>query len=94
MSVLIKGIKMPLKAEGCEVIIRIQPDGTVLNATGIHLYAKAIEIPTPHGRLIDADALFRVMENMPWYDNADRDEVAEELVMDAPTIIEAEGKEG
>lgn len=37
-------------------------------------------------RLIDADALFTEMENTGWYDNADRDEVAEELVLSAPAI--------
>ena len=43
----------------------------------------------PHGRLIDADAVFDNLERTGWYDNADRD-IAEDLVLDAPTIIEAE----
>lgn len=37
-------------------------------------------------RLIDADALFDAMEKAEWYDNADRDEIAERLIMDAPSI--------
>lgn len=37
-------------------------------------------------RLIDADALFREMEKAEWYNNADRDEIAEEMVLYAPTI--------
>lgn len=37
-------------------------------------------------RTIDADALFREMEKAQWYNNADRDEIAEELVLNAPTI--------
>lgn len=37
-------------------------------------------------RLIDADALWRKFENGPWYDNADRDEIALPLVDDAPTV--------
>ena len=44
-------------------------------------------------RLIDADALFRAMEETGWYNNADRDEIAEELVLKAPTI-EPERKKG
>ena len=44
-------------------------------------------------RLIDADALFREMEKAQWYNNADRDEIAEELVLNAPTI-EPERKKG
>ena len=39
-------------------------------------------------RLIDADALFRKMEEAEWYNDADRDEIAEELVLNAPTIEE------
>ena len=37
-------------------------------------------------RLIDADALFAEFENVDWYNNADRDEIAELLVLQAPTI--------
>ena len=37
-------------------------------------------------RLIDADALFAEYENVDWYNNADRDEIAERLVLQAPTI--------
>ena len=36
-------------------------------------------------RLIDADALWCKLEGVPWYDNADRDEIALPLVDDAPT---------
>ena len=44
------------KGEGSELIIRIQPDGEVLDLHKIHLGKKAIPVPD-HGRLIDADAL-------------------------------------
>ena len=37
-------------------------------------------------RLIDADALWHNMEAADWYNNADRDEVAEPLVLRSPTI--------
>jgi hypothetical protein len=37
-------------------------------------------------RLIDADKLFDAMEETEWYNNADRDEIAERLIMDAPSI--------
>ncbi len=37
-------------------------------------------------RLIDADALFKAFERTVWYDNADRDEVAEEILLQMPTI--------
>ena len=37
-------------------------------------------------RIIDADKLFDALEETDWYNNADRDEIAERLIMDAPTI--------
>lgn len=49
-------------------------------------------LPKRHGRLIDADALFDKFEEVGWYNNADRDEVAEKILLDAPTIIEADKK--
>lgn len=37
-------------------------------------------------RPIDASALFEAFERAAWFDNADRDDVAEELLSNAPTI--------
>ena len=37
-------------------------------------------------RLIDADALFKEFERTAWYNNADRDEIAEEILLQMPTI--------
>lgn len=37
-------------------------------------------------RLIDADALWHDMETADWFNNADRDGVAEPIVLRAPTI--------
>ena len=37
-------------------------------------------------RWINADALFAEFENVGWYNNADRDEIAERLVLQASTI--------
>ena len=37
-------------------------------------------------RLIDADALWHNMETADWYNNADRDEVAEPLILRSSTI--------
>ena len=62
-----------------------------------------IEIPTPHGRLGDLDKLWDRMYNyidnegakMPYGDNdfmIHRDSACE-LIEDAPTVIEAEGRE-
>lgn len=40
-------------------------------------------------RLVNADDLLRKCEETPWFDNRDRDDVAEELILSAP-VIDAE----
>lgn len=37
-------------------------------------------------RLIDADALFKEFGRTAWYNNADRDAIAEEILSQMPTI--------
>lgn len=39
------------------------------------------------GKIIDADILFAAMESSDWYNNADRDEVAERLVLETPEAV-------
>lgn len=101
MTILIKGIDMPPDIEGAEVIIHIKPDGTVFDMRGVHLQAQAAEVPTPHGRLIDADAF--IVEQCHECDGCCEDTDCACLdctsdnrcefmqdIADAPTIIEAE----
>ena len=52
MSIYIAGIDMPTSQPGCEVIIRIKPDGTVCNAQGMLLDATATQF-NPIGNLND-----------------------------------------
>lgn len=63
MSLLIKGMDMPV--EGL-VTVNIHSDGTVYvhgaYPTELH---EAVSVPTPHGRLIDADEFRKVVEGMP-----------------------------
>lgn len=61
MSVLIKGMKMP--ENGNETIIRIQPNGTILDQYGHHLIIKAVYVP-PHGRLGDLDKLIEKIDGI------------------------------
>ena len=101
MSVLIKGMKMPKTCWECAaenrlnvyVIVfgghcpfreRIVPIEEFDAKTGRHPSCPLIEVPTPHGRLIDASDL-----NFSMTDSIDQG-IAEEVVADAPTIIEAE----
>ena len=91
MGVYIKGIEMPKGADEYRLIIRSNGQ-VIIDKKTYWEEAEAVSVP-PHGRLIDADAVFDNLERTGWYDNADRD-IAEDLVLDAPTIIPAseEGK--
>lgn len=93
MTILIKGMEMPKKGYKD---IRIHADGswTAYAETVPYndIYGAAVEVPTPHGRLIDADAIFE-----QWYQlNFDR-KISDgtlaywNVLLDkAPTVIEAE----
>ena len=78
-------IEMPI--DGNETIIRIQPDGTVLDQYGHHLAITAVPVP-PHGRLIDADAL-AISTAVP-LDGKPYQYVHIDNIKNAPTIIPAE----
>lgn len=93
MSILIKGMELPKNCNQC-----------LINCEHSQLYigikdkradeCPLIEIP-PHGRLIDADAFYKLIDG--GYD-LDFDEVPEtkqellRMIIDAPTVIEAEGE--
>lgn len=58
MSILIKGVEMP--TDGELLCINIHPDGKVCINLDLECekVGEAVPVP-PHGRLIDADALYR-----------------------------------
>ena len=63
MSFIVKGLDMP-KDESEEVFIIIKSNGEVRDYHGILLTnARAIQIPTPHGDLIDRDNLIDWMRD-------------------------------
>ena len=103
MSVLIKGMEMPALCQECDMYI----DGACY-AKGYRDYQSImdmskpddcplIEVPTPHGRLIDADfeeQHYTSMTTNPTPDVTDQDKrnsliIVEALQM-AKTVIEAE----
>lgn len=98
MSLIIKGSIMPLMCGDCPCY-----DGSdyACNATGRGVIeyrydgrpdnCPLVEIPTPHGRLIDADELLKAFEKACEQDGHWVDFFA--LVESAPTIIEAEASE-
>lgn len=99
MSILIKGMNMPTNT--C-LALNIYPDGRVAMNLDANC-ATAISVPTPHGRLIDADALKDVQQadadffkgSSDYGEKCRYDEAINAVanIVNAPTIIEAEGEE-
>lgn len=90
MSILIKELHLPSERL-YPLHLTIYSDGSVFCGHGIGKRSyEAIEVPVPHGRLIDADALkpYMLNEHYKYRLVYDANEVA-----NAPTIIPAE-KEG
>ena len=102
MSLIIKGLNMPKDTERVEIIFWHsigEKDEYILQH---NLDVEAVEIPTPHGRLIDKDFLMKWLEiteeckdcksnNYGFCSKgADFVNACEAITTEAPTIIEAE----
>ena len=95
MSILIKGMEMPKHGEGvCLIVANFESCGSpvamLVDRESIlpKDFYDAIEIPMPHGRLIDADKLLDSFGKAIDEDNHFVNFFS--LVENAPTIIEAE----
>lgn len=83
MSILIKGMDLP-KDRDTLVLVRV--DGSAIVYTDEAYMTTAVPVPTPHGRLIDLDAI----PKSAW--RGEKEDLIDELIL-APTIIEAEGED-
>ena len=100
MSLIIKGMQLPRKSEHREcsiAVVQNRPVSIAFSRTKTNPFEcfECAEIPTPHGRLIDADELIKKLERH-------RDmcgdietqygiDTAIRILRNIPTIIEAEG---
>ena len=106
MSVIVKGMEMPIYPAFREKDNKVAfPAAVVLEKgkaprlvvnykigyvdTNLKAY-ELVEVPTPHGRLIDADALHEIADAQPTFWKGAIDEI---MVREAPTVIEAEVSE-
>ena len=95
MSILIKGMEMPKHCWQCafhddldECILLNQSCMVVWGESKRIEDCPLVEVPTPHGRLIDADALLnKTICNPLWSPY-----ITKKMVLDAKTVIEAEGE--
>ena len=107
MSILIKGMEMPKACEWCSFISTFTTESGLGCRCEVEKfefwdYSKRqencplVEVPTPHGRLIDVDELFCKIDGIKGWDYGDESDMAisaaEALsaVDDSPTVIEAE----
>ena len=111
MSILIKGMKMPKDCPmcpcahwnkndvmtGCEIVLRYIPDSETdyWQSDKRPGWCPLVEVPTPHGPLIDADEIIEVQMFDEMYEEwtLKTMSVAEYLASAAdmpPTVIEAE----
>lgn len=91
MSMLIIGVNPPKSCYVCAWYNKVQcpvNDGRYYYRTERHPSCPLVEIPTPHGRLIDADKLMRDIEEYHLSDGK-----FQHWVDVQQTIIEAEGSE-
>lgn len=88
MSLMIKGMEMP---QAGDIIICAQIEGklqcTIVTRGKPTKWCEASELSTPHGRLVDADALQAEADSQPCFWKGVIDEL---MVREAPTIVEAE----
>ena len=89
MSILIKGIDMPIDCWNC---VCIDKEFGKCQATDKTIYGDIpkwcplVEVPAPHGRLVDADNTIKKMEVLPIIA-----EHAKFIIEHSETVIEAEG---
>lgn len=99
MSIIVKGMEMPKNCIECrfrqyEYCDLQRQDLYAVNIMDYalslerHPSCPLIEIPTPHGRLIDADEL----ANKTFYSVTSAPYITYKKFVDAPTVIEAEGR--
>ena len=100
MSIIIKGVEMPKNCDECPCIAwRYDDDSPAccVLEKDISDYTKRladcplVEIKTPHGRLIDADALILALMDRG-VDDIQTDDLHEisQTVWNAPTVVESE----
>ena len=104
MSVIIKGQHMPTNCDDCDFHesgypgwcnLSVSGYGEIFNSEIVQEWCPLVEIPTPHGRLIDADNAFINVDETGfdyWHSHAELD-AAQAFLNDQPTVIEAEGEE-
>ena len=92
MSILIKGMEMPKSNTMFTVTLRVRQDGTAefISTSGKTVKSfPMIEVPTPHGDLIDSDDVIDEINRVTFVSQYDYN-TAYNIVEQADVVIEAE----
>lgn len=92
MSLLIKGMEMPKSNTMFTVTLRVRQDGTAefISTSGKTVKSfPMIEVPTPHGDLIDSDDVIDEINRVTFVSQYDYN-TAYNIVEQADAVIEAE----
>ena len=92
MSVIVKGMEMPERCGAC--FLRVGGCKQRIYMEQRPKYCPLVEIPTPHGRLIDADELKSKFRHGNGNSDVDSAWIStiRRFITQADTIIEAEGE--
>ena len=85
MDILIKGMEKPISCDDC--IVPLSKCDFLQRRTD---ECPIIEIPTPHGRLIDGDELINDLRIYESKYCGEQGYITQDDIIDAPTILEAE----
>lgn len=101
MSILIKGVDLHSIPDDEYMVVRIWNDGSISTAScsyGVnHGEKRAVEVPTPHGRLIDVDEADKYAYDELELANGyltgwEAARAMQKIYQSVSTVIEAEGK--
>ncbi len=98
MSLIIKGMQLPRKSEHREcsiAVVQNRPVSIAFSRTKTNPFGcfECAEIPTPHGRLIDADRLLAVLKSMSSTSEYVPAVAVLDLIDHQPVVVEAEVSE-
>ncbi len=92
MSVLIKDITFPRKPDQITVIFRFNDPTGDFTHTHYIPSDEIVEVPTPHGRLVDIDEVYKVISEQYHHKTEIQHMALQEALSKVPTIIEGESK--
>ena len=98
MGVIVKGMKMPENCEMC-AIKSWDDDGYVCPFSGVMTLSigrqdacPLVEVPTPHGRLVDIDEVEKCINETEEFDGKELALVTIEWAMEKRVVLEEEGE--